>query len=251
MAEVFTVVVAEDEELLAASIVRRIHEADAGFRVVGSAPDGKAALEMVESLSPDLLVTDIRMPVMDGLELLRILAASHPHIRKIVVSGFDDFQYAQKAMEYEVRTYLLKPLKKAELADALCRIRIGLERERNLLPENRIDLRVDSPNALETVRLVESYLRENYAGEIHLEELARRFHITASYLSRIFLKHAGQAPARYVMQLRINRAKYLLLHNRGLNIREIGEMVGYPDQFYFSRVFKNVTGRSPQGFRIP
>jgi two-component system, response regulator YesN len=97
--------------------------------------------------------------------------------------------------------------------------------------------------------MIEAYVIENYTKELNFDIIAQKFNFNSSYLSKIFTKYIGENPVKYLTALRINKAKYLLLNNEDLSIKDIGEQVGYPDQFYFSRIFKNVTGKSPVGFR--
>lgn len=247
---VYKVVVAEDEELILNSIVKKIHNTHMGFKVVGAAQDGKEALEYIDRLSPDILFTDIRMPVMDGLELIRTVNSRYPHIFKVVLSGFHEFEYAQQALKYEVKDYLLKPLKKEVLVETLSRIRICLDAQKNLLKQNILLLKdnyIYSPE--EVAHMVEQYIRENYTHEINLDLIAQNFKYNSSYLSKIFTKHIGENPSKYLITLRINKAKHLLVNEKNLTVKEIGEMVGYPNQYHFSHIFKICTGKSPVNFR--
>jgi len=230
---IYKVIVAEDEPLILNSIVKKI-----------------TALELVEKHSPDVLVTDISMPIMDGLELLKIISSKYPHIKKIVISGYDDFKYAQQALKYEAADYLLKPLKNEELFEAFNKIRISLDAQKNTLKQNILQLRDNYAYSTEEIaHLVEIYIKENYTQEINLDLISQSFNFNSSYLSKIFTKHIGENPSKYLMSLRINKAKHLLLNNKELSIKDIGEVVGYPNQFYFSRIFKSVLGKSPGSYR--
>ena len=247
---IYKVVVAEDEPLILGSVVRKITEMNIGFQVVGAAEDGKTALELVETHSPDVLVTDIRMPVMDGLELLKITFSRHPAMKKIVISGYDDFKYAQHALKYEAVDYLLKPLKTEELLEAFSRIRISLDAQRNQMKQNTLQLKDNySYSTEEIAHLVEIYIKENFTQEINFDLISQKFNFNSSYLSKIFTRHIGENPSKYLISLRINKARHLLLNSRELSIKEIGEFVGYPNQFYFSRIFKSIVGKSPASYR--
>lgn len=247
---IYKVVAVEDEELILNSLVKKIHSADMGFKVVGSAQDGRKALELIDQLSPDVLITDIRMPVMDGLELIKTVNARYPHILKVVVSGFDEFAYAQQALKYDVKDYLLKPLKKEALTEALNKIRISLDAQQDLLKRHVLQLKDPSVySAEEIARMVELYIKENYTQEINFDLIAQNFKFNSSYLSKIFTKYIGENPSKYLIALRINKAKHLLLNQQSLSVREIGEIVGYPNQYHFSHIFKIFTGKSPANFR--
>lgn len=246
----YKVIIAEDEQLILSNIKKKINSLDLGFEAVATAEDGKAALELVEKLCPDVLVTDIKMPVMDGLELCRIVSARYPHIKKVIISGYDDFKYAQSALKFEAVDYLLKPLKTQELQDSLNKIRILLDAQRIGLKQNTLQLKDNyTYSSAEIAHLVELYIKENYAQDINFDLISHKFNFNSSYLSRIFTKHVGENPSKYLISLRINKAKYLLKNSPDMSVKEIGEAIGYPNQFYFSRIFKTIVGKSPAGYR--
>lgn len=113
------IVVAEDEVFLLKNITKKISSVSPDFEIVGEAYNGKEALSLVESLRPDIVFTDIRMPVMDGLTLAKHLHESYPEIFTVIISGYDDFEYAREALCHRVYDYLLKPLKKEPLKELL------------------------------------------------------------------------------------------------------------------------------------
>ena len=127
----YTVVVAEDEELLLHNLVGKIEKTNLGFKVIGTAQTGQQAYEVVKELNPDLLVTDIRMPIMNGIELLEKVRNHYPLTRFIITSGFSDFEYAKSAIRLRVSEYLLKPIDPEELRAALLNIRNQFEIERS------------------------------------------------------------------------------------------------------------------------
>lgn len=242
------IVVAEDEDLIRNHLVKKITALDPSLHVVCAAEDGKEALEFVERRSADLVLTDIRMPVMDGIELIRALHLKYPHVRTMIATGFAEFEYARQAMRYGASEYLLKPIKPAELKNALAAAAAAIRGQRSADARSLEGLSARDGGPEEIVRLVQAFLRENYTKDLSLEEISRNFNFTPAYLSKIFLKHAGEPPSRYVISLRINEAKHLLSRQRHLSIREVGERVGYADPYYFSRIFKQVTGVSPKDF---
>lgn len=190
------------------------------------------------------------MPVMDGLEMMKIVSARFPDIIKVVLSGFNDFTFAKEAMKYGAKDYLLKPVKISELADILSRSRMTLENERKMLKQNVIEKKKNKGYSTEEIaRMVELYIRENYTTDINFDLLAQNFNFNSSYLSKIFTKYIGENPLKYLTTLRVNKAKYLLTNDKELSVKEIGELVGYMDPFYFSRVFKSITGMSPTKYR--
>ena len=119
----YTVVVTDDEEEIRRSLVRRVKWEEIGFEVVGEAENGADALELVEKLEPDLLLTDIKMPFLSGIELARAVREVRPMVQIAFLSGFDDFTYAQQAIQYNIVSYMLKPISAKEIEAELIKIK--------------------------------------------------------------------------------------------------------------------------------
>lgn len=123
----YTVIVADDEEELRRALIRRVDWESIGFTVVGETENGAEALELVEKYEPDLLLTDIRMPFVSGIELARQVREVRPATQIVFLSGYDDFTYAQQAIHYNIISYLLKPISAAELTEELKKIKIKID----------------------------------------------------------------------------------------------------------------------------
>ena len=128
--EEYRVLLADDEEEIRTGIGRKIDWPRLGFSLVGEAGNGEEALELAEQLRPDVVLTDIKMPFMDGLELCRRLRQSLPGAKLVVFSGFDDFEYARQAMGAGVSEYILKPINAPELMEVLAKLRRQLDEQR-------------------------------------------------------------------------------------------------------------------------
>ena len=241
------VVIAEDEPLILNSIKKKIEATNRNFQVVATAQDGQCALEAIRQLSPDILFTDIQMPVMDGLALIKSLNERYPRIMIVVISGYNNFKYAQTAIKYGVKEYLLKPVKKAELSETLLRLSAQVQTED--LSATIQNERDSAAKSKDIAVFIENYIRENYRNEINFNQIAQKFNFNPSYLSKVFTKYVGENPSKYLISLRINEAKQLLLRNDNLSVKTIGELVGYPDQYHFSHVFKSLCGKSPSEYR--
>lgn len=127
--ENYKVILADDETEVLNSIRKNIRWKELGFEITGAVFNGKDVMDLLESQEADLLITDIRMPFMDGMELLKKVRTKYPQMKMVIISGYDDFQYAKEAMTYDVTDYLLKPIHAEEMEEALRRIRRTLERE--------------------------------------------------------------------------------------------------------------------------
>ena len=126
----YRVLLVDDEEDIRVGISRKMDWAGLGFSLVGEAENGQDALELAEQLRPDVVLTDIKMPFMDGLELCRILTQRLPAAKFVVFSGFDDFEYAKQAIRMNVSEYILKPINAPELSEVLRKLRGQLDTER-------------------------------------------------------------------------------------------------------------------------
>ena len=125
----YRIMVVDDEEEIRLGIIKKIDWEANGFVVVGDAENGQDALEKAEKLQPDVIMTDIKMPFMDGLELGKRLSESMPSTKIIVFSGCDDFEYAHRAIKINVIEYVLKPINSVELIEVLKRLKIQLDNE--------------------------------------------------------------------------------------------------------------------------
>ncbi|MDG0791823.1 AraC family transcriptional regulator [Cohnella ginsengisoli] len=243
-------VVAEDEELILQNLVKKIQAADPAFQVVGTALDGAEALDWLARTPVDLLFTDIQMPILDGREVIRVAHLKFPHVHKVVISGYNEFEYARHALQHEVVDYLLKPVKTGELELVLAKIKMKVQQERgerNAAKVTTLDNHAYTPE--EIVQSVQQFLKDNFDRDLNLEDISRQFNFNPSYLTKIFIKYMGEPPSKYVITLRIQEAKRLLAGEPDWTVKQIGERVGYPDPYYFSRIFKQVTGLTPSEYR--
>lgn len=127
--DLYKIMIVDDEEEIRLGIIKKIDWESNGFLVVGDAENGQEALEKAEKLQPDVIMTDIKMPFMDGLELGKKLVELMPSTKIIVFSGYDDFEYAHKAIKINVVEYVLKPINSIELTEVLKRLKEQLDRE--------------------------------------------------------------------------------------------------------------------------
>jgi two-component system response regulator YesN len=244
----FSFVVAEDEERIREYIARKTMELDPSFVCVATAADGEEAAELVERHLPDLLITDIKMPELTGVELIERVRRTNPDIRILIVSGYSEFEYARRAIELDVDEYILKPVNADELRRFLLRIRIQLEASAGTVDAqfglDRIGLQ-----ETELAKAVELYLREHFRQPYSLEHLASRFGCKTAYLIRLYRKVIGSTPTQDLIRFRIEKAKRLLTGHPHLEIKQVAAAVGYEDALYFSRLFKKEAGLNPTAFR--
>jgi len=233
------VLIVEDEPPSLRRIVRMIEQSGMGFEVAATASDGEQALEcLAQTPGIDAVFTDIRMPVMDGLQLMDAVRERYPACLIVVISGYQEYAYFSRALRAQASDYLLKPLSKQDLESLLGRLRAALGKS----PKAQIETQKSVAGVPSEV---ERYLRAHYAEHISLQMLGTVFGYVPSYVSLLFRKAYGVSPAEYLTRIRLDEAKRLLRQNPELLIREVAESVGFKSPYHFSRVFKKHEGVWP------
>ncbi|WP_100405268.1 response regulator transcription factor [Bacillus solitudinis] len=246
----YSVVIADDERWVRASLKKIVERTDLPFEVVFEASHGLEALDYIKDHQVDLVITDIHMPVMDGLQLARSLHEHKYKIDIIIVSGHDEFQYAQQAVKLGVRDYLLKPVMVEDMHACLEKMKEVLRfKEDQVKQKIQLAPKVVIPiEERSTIEHVMAYIHEKMPREVSLQETASAVHLNPSYLSQLFKEQKKMKFVDYVMQLRMEEAKKLL-KSTSLRISEIAERIGYNDIAYFSNTFKRLCNKTPSEFR--
>ena len=167
----YRIILVDDEEEVRQGIIRKIDWEKLGFEVTGDAENGQDAMEMIEQLEPDVVMTDIRMPYMDGLALTAKIRAKYPSVKVLIFSGFDDFEYAQQAIKLNVTEYILKPVNVEELTGILNRVRESLDEE--IKQRRDVDqLRVSYRSSLPILR--ELFLNDMVRGTVDAQQIEEK-----------------------------------------------------------------------------
>ena len=256
--------IADDERLereaLAEMVTRRFVEHEI---VLEEAENGRKAADTAILWGADLILMDIEMPGMNGLDAARAVLAQRPGCRVIFVTAYSLFQYAHEAVHLGACDYLLKPVDPDELEASIRRAIRQIETERKLealapiQPEPEAPAAPDeeathggdesSQNAL-VMAHVRRYLEDNYMFDISLDSVGEILHISPAYLSAQFKKYQKMNFLDCLTELRINAAKELL-NDPFRSSAEVASMVGYEDASYFARAFKKRTGVTPTQYR--
>ncbi len=240
-------ILAEDEPPIRENLIKKISALDENFILMGEASGGSRVLELVKEKQPEVVFTDIRMPGLNGMELMTYLNSHYPEILIVVISGYSDFDYMQKSIQSGVTDYLLKPIDMAQLEGTLIKLHQIIKNREKLIDQKieHFEDRARRDLAVETAE----YIRKRFRENLMIQEIAENFHINPTYLSRTFKEIYGMTPTRYIQDQRINLAKRLLLQYADMEVKEISSFIGYTDQNYFSRVFKKEAGLSPLEYR--
>lgn len=262
-----SVIIIDDEEWVRFLINGLVPWDKLGMRVVGEATNGSEGLELCRKLKPDIVLTDIRMPAMDGLALLERLKEESPEVKVVIISGYDEFSYAKKAVKSGAFDYVLKPVDEDELLEILKKTKeqiqkvkkekdqvVKLKKEivklRNGLSETSEEemLEIAAQVEHQAVQKALNYIHEAYNTDLTLENIAERVYMNANYFSELFKQETGKGFVEYVKEIRMKKAIELLALPK-LKIAEIADMVGYGDSNYFAKVFRKHTGRTPCEYR--
>jgi two-component system, response regulator YesN len=234
----YGLLVIDDARFVRESIVALVERSDLGCEIVGQADDGELGEAMIRSLAPDIIVTDIRMPAKDGLELALLAHNIAPRSKVIVITGYREFEYAQRALKLGVCDLITKPFRDETMEAALRRATAQLAMERG-------DSAV--PGGSLAASMIE-YLSSHYAEGLSLSDLAETYHVSNSHASRLIKEARGVGFSALLTELRVERAKILLADPR-IRIKEIADLVGYPSYDYFYKVFKKAASVSPEQYR--
>lgn len=241
----YNLLIADDESLISESLSTMDEWEERNIIVVGTASNGLEVLDWFNHTHIDILITDIRMPDMNGLELMKEVHDQNPDTSIIVISGYEEFSYVKTALMYKAEGYVLKPIDTDELLDIIDKI--IAKRAAQQPAEEIID---DAPKTYHEsiVTRAISYMHDHLDNEITLKEAADLFHLTTHYFGQVFKTVTGQTFLSYLTKLRMDKACELL-KNPELTQYEVGEKVGYRDARYFSKIFQRTFNMTPRDFR--
>lgn len=237
-----------DDEILSLQMMEHIIDWNSlNIEIIGKAQDGLEALNIIEKTLPDLLITDIRMPHIDGLELIRRTIAIKPDIFIIIVSAYAEFELAREAIRFGAKDYLLKPLNEHELLLLIDLIHKEWQLNNEHLLQGLQYPESGTNNAI--ILRAQQYIREHYSKDITLENICDVVNVSKNYFSALYKRETGMNIWDYVTEVRIEYAKRLLL-TTNLKNYEISFEIGYENPSYFSKTFKKLTGLKPNEFRL-
>jgi two-component system response regulator YesN len=242
----YKVVLIDDEAVITEGLRKVVDWSAHNCRVAALAQDAASGAEAIRTHRPDILFTDIKMPGEDGLTMLAGLKGEFPRMQIAVLTGYRDFEYAQRAIRLGVSRFLLKPSKMEELNEALEHMTGVLDR----LPpsaESEPPEEGEDPNSF-LVRRAQSYITEHCAQRLSLQEVADHCYVSQWHLSKLLNKHLKQSFYDLLNAERVCQAKRLMA-DPSLRISEVAERVGYVDTAHFSRVFKKLEGVSAGEWR--
>jgi len=238
----YNLIIIDDEEHVSSGISNIFPWENIGFQVVGIFNNGQSALDYIKQNVVHVVMTDIRMPRLSGIDIAKQLLQDRPAIKVIFMSGYSDFEYMKSAIINSVSDYLLKPIKYEELLTCFQRIYEHLNKEHNVQePEQQDSYYTQIINT--TLQYIDNHIKD-----ASLDELAIQIKMSPSYLSRLIKEKSGKNFSTYLLEARMKKA-VAMLKSIDYKHYEIAFMVGYDNPKNFSRTFKQYYGMSPKEFR--
>lgn len=254
----YGLLIAEDE-LIERMVLKKTLENKLGDRCrIYEAQNGREAVELFDQEDIQIVILDIAMPSMNGIEAAQRIRKKCPECCLIFLTAYDRFEYAQKAVSVHAMEYLLKPYSQKEILEVVeeaiqiaGRMEKQPPKEEVVMSEAVWEESGEGTSARLKVMLsmIEEYIRKNYMKDISMSDGARAVNYSEPYFCKMFKQQFGQNFTSYLAQYRIKEAKRLLMQPN-VNVKEVGEKVGYPDSSYFTKVFRRQTGLSPSEYRM-
>lgn len=248
----YKVVIIDDEPIIVEGLTTGMSWSKWDCQVVATAGDGVEGRDAIMEYRPHIIVSDISMPGLSGLEMIVGLKSELENMEICILTGYRDFDYAQQAIRLGVTRFLLKPSNMSELEEAVDIMVSNLKKKNITGNEQKESLhseeKVESKANCFIVNNAIKYMENNYSKKITLADVADKTFVSQWHLSKLLNKHTGQSFSELLNKIRINQAKKLL-KDPSLRIGEIAEAVGFLDMAHFSRVFKKQAGISANEYR--
>ncbi|WP_099468468.1 response regulator transcription factor [Konateibacter massiliensis] len=245
----YKVMLIDDEPIIVEGLSRSVPWEKWNCEVIATAHDGLEGKERIEEYKPNIVFMDICMPEMDGLQMIAALKSQYEDMEVSILTGFRDFEYAQRAIRLGVSRFLLKPSNMEEIEEAIETMCGNLAKK-----DIGVSQKTDKAQAHEKasgsfiVKNALKYINENYTEKLTLSEVAEKTYVSQWHLSKLLNGHTGQSFSEILNCVRIQEAKKLL-ENPALRIGDISISVGFQDLAHFSRVFKKQEGISANEYR--
>lgn len=253
----FRLIIVDDEAQMAQMIRDLIDWQSIGIDVVAVCNDGTTGLQATMLHKPDIVITDVCMPFMNGIDLIKKAKDAGSKAKFVIVSAFAEFEYARNAMQYGVKHYLIKPCSEGQILSAVNEVIVDMMQEsarqsivssRNKSSGNENERNFFSSQIESILRICDDCISDPGLSLKWISE--NKVFANADYLSRKFLQETGHKFKEYLVSLRISKAKELMINKNNSSITDIAEQVGFGDNpQYFSSVFKKNTGMSPYEYK--
>ena len=240
----YKLLIVDDEKIIRETISNIIDWTAHDIQVVGVCKDGLEAVDCIMDESPDIVLTDIRMPGLSGLDLIEKIKDTNPNTQFIILSGYGEFELAQRAMKYGVKHYLLKPTNENDILDTVQKVIADLPPATSTSSQH-------SKKKDDCIAQTIDYIKDHIADtDLSLKWISENvLFMNPDYLSKQFLKTTGQKFSAYLTSLRVEQAQHLLTDGTYDSIYDVAVQVGFGNNpQYFSQIFKKYTGLTPNNY---
>lgn len=235
------VMIADDEKYMLEAMENLIDWEKMDCQLVYKARNGQVLLEELKKNPPDIIITDIKMPLVNGIEVAKYIYENMLPIKVIILSAYADFQYAQEAIKYDVCGYIIKTSVIEMLPGMIQKAIKKLE-----IPHQEMEKENEEYYSDDIFGRLQKYIAQHYTDKLSLTQIAADIHANGSYLSRLYKTKTGQNLFDVINKMKLEKAKEYM--HQGKRIYEIAQMVGFDDVSYFSRVFRKHEGCSPREY---
>ena len=265
----YQVMIADDEVIERMVLHKTLQKHLGDICEIHQAENGREALKIYEEKQIQIAILDIEMPGINGIQTAEKIRETDPHCCIIFLTAFDEFNYAKKAITVRALDYLLKPYQEEELLSVLEEaIRLTDRRKDERMVQEQIAAEQEQADAqlqraeneedvgesgygriAKVSEMIRSYICQHYMDDLSMQEVARMMNYSEAYFCKLFKQCFSCNFTAYLTQFRMEQAKKLLAEPT-VNVKNVGEAVGYSDSNYFAKVFKRYTGSSPTEYRM-
>ena len=246
------VIIADDERIIREAIAKYINWSALGLELVSQCANGIEAFNAILDVSPDIAILDIKMPGLSGLDIIKKITETDKDMQFILLSGYGEFEYAQTAMRYGVRHYLLKPSSTDEINACLKEVMaesLKRKKDSNAISTDKPAITGDVPASI--TDQIQKYVKNNLSNpNLTLKWISENvLYMNVDYVSKRFLKDTGERFSAFLTRTRVETAEKLLQGNPYEKVQYVSKMVGCGNNpQYFSQIFKKVTGMTPSQY---
>lgn len=262
----YQVQIVDDEPIVRMGLKNLIPWESLGFTVVCCAQNGQEAIEQYYNHKIKLIITDIEMPIMNGLDYIKQLRDNSESTEIVILTAYEEFEYAKTAIQNHVIDYILKPIDEEQIIDTLKKVKDNLEKKKyyqeylnfnNQPPENShtgIDefenskLKDDMKSKNIVVRQAYQYVIDHVDDKISLTKISDTLGVSKNYFCSLFKQETGENFLNFVSRMKIQRAKTLLAKDNR-RVYEVCDYLGYSDVTYFTKLFKKYVHMSPNEYK--
>lgn len=263
MDNVIKVMIIDDEYLIRRLIKNCIDWNEIGIEIIAEASNAVEALNLINKDKPNIILTDINMPMTDGLDMSKCILEKYPDIKVIVITGYNEFEYAKRSIKIGVNDFILKPIDEEELRNSVLKLKNEIlneylkKEEYKEIKEKMVEFNSiinlndtsDDGNKNLSIDHIKKFIVKNISNrDLSLKFVAEYFYVNPSYLSRVFKEKTNKTFSEYIVNTKVKIATDML-KNPNAKAYEISKKIGIDDPNYFSNWFKKCTGLSIKEYK--